>query len=104
MNDRRRYESRSSGPRWNGIVESMVTRFWERVAFFEEILTEGSYPPFTEPLSPQQQYERLVAWRNAGDQRYWASEEAQQALDLLGLQFGTPPPLAPTPMQIPRNI
>lgn len=102
--DKRRYESRSSGPRWNGIVASMVKRFWEREQFFEELLTQGGYPPFAEPLSPQSQYERLVAWRNAGDRRYWDSAEAQKALDMLGLQFGAPPPLAPQPMQLPRNI
>lgn len=102
--DGRRFESRSSGPRWNGIVASMEKRFWERVAFFEELLTSGGFPPFTEPLSPQQQYDRLVAWRDAGDRRFWDSPEAQAALDALGLQFGQPQPLAPTPVQVPRNI
>ena len=95
--DRRAYESRSSGPRWNSIVTVIERRFWERVQFFETLLTEGGYPPFTEPLTPFEQYKRLVAWRDAGDTRYWREEGAQKALEALSLQYGSPAPLAPPP-------
>ena len=97
MNEQQRaYESRSSGPRWNSIVDTMVARFWERVDFFGQLLTAGGYPPFTQPLTPMQQYERLVAWRDAGDQRYWGDKGAQAALEMLSEQFGPAPLLLPT--------
>lgn len=98
----RAYESRNSGPRWNSIVDVMVKRFWERVDFFEELLTAGGYPPFTTPLTPMQQYQRLIAWRDAGDDRYWNDKQAQAALDELATRFGPPPLLLPTlPEQTP---
>lgn len=101
----RAYESRNSGPRWNSIVDTMVRRFWERERFFEELLTQGGYPPFTTPITPMQQYQRLIAWRDAGDQRYWSDKSAQDALTQLAAQFGPPPLLLPTlPEQTPPPI
>jgi len=102
--DRRFFESRSSGPRWNAIVDSMLKRFWERERFFEQLLTTDGYPPFNDPLLPREQYDRLAAWRAGGDQRYWGSAEAQKALEMFSLQYGQLPPLSPLISQAPPRI
>jgi hypothetical protein len=104
MTMQRQFESRSSGPRWNQIVERMVARFEQRVKFFEELFLADGYPPFTEPLSPLQQYQRLVSWRQAGDPRFWNSAPAQEALDALSLQYGAPPPISPLTGQTPPRL
>lgn len=93
------YKGRLSGPRWNMLVDKMVERFEERVSFFEQMFVEQGYPPFTEPLSPIQQYQTLVAWRQAGDPRFWESVEAQAALAELSQRYGAPPPLSPYSQQ-----
>jgi len=97
-------EGRVSGKRYNRIVALAVERYGEWVEYFTSLMLEDGFPPFHVPLSPREQYERLVAWRAAGDPRFWTDAEAQAALGELSMQFGAPPPLTPTPNQVPRQF
>lgn len=99
---RRRVRGRASGERYNRIVDVMVDRYRYWVDYFVELMTEDGYPPFMEPAEPRQQYEKLIAWRAAGDPRYWQDAEAQAALAELSAQYGPPPPLTPFPQ--PRQF
>lgn len=89
---------RVSGERFNRIVEGIVKSFWEREQFFEKLLLEDGYPPFHEPMTELQQYEALLAWRAAGDPRYWHDAEAQAALAELEPRFGRSPVMPLEPM------
>lgn len=92
-------EGRTSGGRYNRIVEVMVARYTYWVDYFEELLTEDGYPPFRTPLGEREQYDKLVAWRAAGDPRFWRDQAAQEALAHLSQRFGAPPPVSPYPQQ-----
>jgi len=89
------YNGRLSGRRWNALVQEMIRRYEERVEFYVDLFTEEGYPPFSEPLDPQRQYQRLVAWYLAGDDRFWKDPEATIALEELEQRFGPRPPLTP---------
>src|SRR5438105_2599487 len=54
----------------------------------------NGFPPFTQPLTPFEQYQRLLAMRGAGNPRFWQDPEAQAAFARLEQQFGAAPPLA----------
>lgn len=86
----------------------MVARFFDRVEYFKALLMQDGYPPFSVPIPPDQQYQKLIAWRDGGDPRYWNDASAQKALVTLSQQFGAPPPLVrpplPPPMQPPRGV
>ncbi len=91
-------QGRASGPRWNAITARIVQRYWQRVAYFKALLMADGYPPFTTPVPPQEQYQRLIALRDASDPRFWGDPDAQKALATLALQFGPPPPLGRPPL------
>lgn len=95
-------EGRASGARYNRIVDVVVARYGYWVDYFERLLIEDGYPPFREPVTPRKQYDKLVAWRTAGDPRFWKDPAAQEALAVLSREFGAPPPLTPYPA--PRQV
>lgn len=79
-----------SGSYWNGIYEDVMR--WAastREKIHEEIMADG-YPPLSYPLSPVQQYQRLLAMRAANDPRYWGDPEAQMALSRFAERYGEP--------------
>lgn len=82
-----------SGKRFNRLVKAMVEGFNEKRDLLINEMMDSGYPPFTVPLSPLEQYQKLVAMRGAGDPNYTNSPEAQAALAKLSLRFGPPPPL-----------
>lgn len=88
-------EGRLSGKRYNRIRDALVERYIHWRDFFVESLMEDGYPPFHDPISPREQYDKLVAWRAAGDPRFWHNPGAAEALSVLSLEFGPPPPLQP---------
>ncbi|MCR4341352.1 MAG: hypothetical protein NUW01_15850 [Gemmatimonadaceae bacterium] len=88
-------EGKLSGGRFNRIRDALVGRYYNRVDFFVDGLLEDGYPPFHDPLSPREQYDRLVSWRQAGDPRFWRSAAAQAALAQLAAEMGPPPPIMP---------
>lgn len=88
-------EGKLSGRRFNRIRDAIVSNFNERVQFYVDAMLEDGYPPFHDPLSPREQYDRLVSWRQAGDPRFWRSQGAQAALAQLAAEFGPPPPIVP---------
>ena len=96
-------DGRLSGKRFNRLVETMVKRFDEKVAMLVEHELASGYPPFTVPLTPLEQYQKLVAMQQAGDPAYTEDPRAQAALAKLAVRFGPPPPISgasPFPMEV----
>lgn len=98
------YSGRASGKRWNMIRDTIMERYERRVEFFMELLTEDGFPPFTEPLTERQQYDKLVAWYLAGDERFWKNPDAEAALQMFEARFGPRPPLSPYSQPYPRIL
>ena len=84
--------------KWNKVVDVMVDEYQAQVREFMRHLLIDGYPPFTEPVSQEEQYKTLVEMRDAGHPAFWQNAEAQAALDNLSQQFGEPAPVRPTPM------
>lgn len=81
---------RLSGERYNYIVAQILERYRHRVELLTKEMMASGYPPFSEPLTARQQYDKLVAMKNAGDPQFLNSPAAQQALEKLSMQFGAP--------------
>ena len=87
--------SRLSGERWNRITDEIVKRYRELVEMYKNELLADGYPPFHVPLTPQEQYQRLVAMQQAGDPLFYSDPSAGAKLAELSQRFGPPPPVAP---------
>lgn len=78
---------------WNDITDEILKRYDDLVKMLvDEMLASGN-PPFTQRITPRQQYDKLVAMRQSGDPDFWNDPSAQSALQKLSLQFGAPPPM-----------
>lgn len=88
---------RLSGERYNYIVAQILERYRARVELLTKEMMVSGYPPFAEPLTRRQQYDKLVAMKNAGDPRFANSPAAQEALAKLSMQFGAPVELGISP-------
>ncbi len=82
---------RLAANRWNGLRDKMITRalYW-RSMMIAELLVDG-HPPGTVPLSPVDEYHRLVSMQMTNDPRFVNSPPAQQRLATLSLRYGRPP-------------
>ena len=99
-------DGRLSGKRFNRLVEMMIKRFDEKVEMLVEHELASGYPPFTVPLTPLEQYRKLVAMQQAGDPAYTEDPRAQAALAKLSVRFGQPAPItgaSPFPTQVPAK-
>jgi hypothetical protein len=79
---------RLSGARWNRILDH--ARYFHdkyKPALVDALMADG-FPPFSVPLSPAEQYMRLVAMRDAGDPRYWEDPDAIKTLARLEPRYG----------------
>lgn len=85
-------EGRISGERFNRLQEEILKRYREMRDTFKDELMVSGYPPFHDPLSPREQYDKLSAMALAGDPRFLSDPEAQAALQKLEMRFG---PVAP---------
>lgn len=99
-------EGRLSRTRTNRLVPQIVERFWQRVDMVaSEMLIDG-WAPFTEPVSTQslvQRYYELLAWRDAGDPRFWGDAGAQAQFAQLAQRFGAPSPV-PQPFGVAPSV
>lgn len=84
--------ARLGGARWNARLKDMLRRYDEMVAAFVDALMADGYPPFTVPNDPVRQYNLLLAWKLAGDPRYWHDLNAQRALAQLEQRVREPEP------------
>lgn len=82
-----------SGERWNGIIDGIVERYIAMRDGYVDALMESGYPPGTQPLTPFEQYQKLLSMRAVDDPNYTDNPRAQAALARLALRFGEPPPL-----------
>ena len=57
-----------------------MARYDEMVRALVESYMANGYPPFTEPLTPYEQYQKLLAMRGAGDPQFWNNPQAQATL------------------------
>lgn len=79
--------------RINGL-EDAITEVAIRVERgMEQALMVDGYPPFTEPNTPYEQYQKLLAMRAVNDPDFVNNRKAQDELAFLSLRFGQPPPL-----------
>lgn len=93
-------ETRLSGKRWNRIVWRIVGHYVDLVDSQVQAQLADGYPPFTEPSTNEDQYQRLLMWRDTGDPRYWNNPAARARLEQLGQTLGAPRPLRPSmPLQ-----
>lgn len=91
-----KHEGRLSGKRWNRILDHGLTRFQEmRDHLTDQMLADG-HPPFSVPLTPAEQFQRLLAWQSSNDPRYWQDPAAQQTFARLAMRFGADVPALPT--------
>ena len=88
---------RLSGTRWNRILDHGLSWYKESVENLKDAIEADGFVPFSEPLSPVEQWQRLTAMKAAGDPRYWQDPEAQKAYARLGMRFASPEPLLPMP-------
>lgn len=76
----------------------LTKRIEERYSAMVELLVDeyeaDGRPPFTEPLTPFQQYQQLLAARGAGSAQFFDDPEAQARLAELEARFGPAPALA----------
>lgn len=81
-------EGRLSGKRWNRLLDHGL-RFREKAkkSLTDAMMADG-YPPFTVPLSPAEQYMRLVAMKDAGHPGFWEDPEAQSTYARLSARYG----------------
>lgn len=85
------------GPFWNGLQDELTAWMRETIGWLREEFTAGGHAPFTDPNSPREQYDRLIAAYMADDPRYWDNPNAQAALAKLSERFGPPPPKPVSP-------
>lgn len=77
--------------RWNPLYEAIIKwRNETKDAIVEQLTADGN-PPLTYPLSLREQYQRLIALRDAGDPAFWQNPQAAKDLERLSAQFGYPP-------------
>lgn len=86
---------RLSGKRFNRIVKHGLDWYQEMRDNLIDAIEADGYVPFTEPLSPTEQFQRLTAWRAAGDPRFFNDPEAQRAYARLAIRFASPEPILP---------
>lgn len=82
---------------WNPILEDFRTWY---IATKDWLLGEyyaSGYPMGTEPSTPFEIYQRLISLMQAGHPEYWQSQEAQDELRKLEVEFGPAPPVQPQP-------
>lgn len=79
--------ARLGGERANRIVERIIDRYDAMVALLVDEYGANGFPPFTVPLTPYEQFQKLTAMRGAGDPQFWQNPAAQQALAKLEAQF-----------------
>jgi len=79
-----------SGEFWNSVVKEMVDGYLAMKKQVKDALLISGYPPFTYPLSPREQYDKLLAMRDSGDPGYWNDPRAQAELLKLAARFGAP--------------
>lgn len=77
--------------RWNEIDEAIAEWFDRTVDLIVDRIMADGYPPFTYPLSPYEQYQKLIAMRDSGDPAFWQNPEAAKDLERLSARFGYPP-------------
>jgi len=82
---------------FNEISDEATAYYEELVDFLMDQLLASGHPPFTEVLTPREQYEKLDAQRMMGDPAFWQNPDAQAAYEALRLQFAPPAPYAPAP-------
>lgn len=92
-------EGRISGARMNRILERVVERYYRALDITVKGMTVDGYAPFTHPLTPFEQYQRLTIWRNTGDPNYTQNPDAQARLRELEQRYGVAP--QPMPGQLP---
>lgn len=82
---------RLAAGRWALLRDLMVQRaLYLRKLTIAELLADG-HPPGTVPLSPVEEYHRLVSMQMTNDPRFINSPAAQQRLATLSLRYGRPP-------------
>lgn len=92
---------RLSGERANRIRDRIVERHNRNVERLVSEYMASGYPPFTDPLSPYEQYQKLIAMRGAGDPAFWNDPRAQAELARLEQRFGPVDPLMTGPLGEP---
>ena len=88
---------RLGGERWNRLLDEIVQRYGDQKKRLGEALMTDGYPPFTQPVSPREQYQKLLAMQASGDPAYWNDPAAQAALAKLAARYGPPSPLTQEP-------
>ena len=97
-------DARLSGERWNRLRDRIIERYDELVEMLVERYMVDGFPPFTVPLTPVEQYQKLLAMRGANDPAYTENPQAQAALAKLELRFGQAPALGgPLGTQLPAR-
>jgi hypothetical protein len=81
-------ESRLGAKRWNRLEDHALKWVERRIEMAKDALMADGYPPFTEPLPPMAQYQRLAAMRSMGDPAFFNDPEAAATLAKLEGQFG----------------
>ena len=85
--------------RMNRIRDDLVTEYLRLRDYYIDLLMADGAPPFTDPIPEPEQLQRLVAWRDLGDPRYWQSPAAQHRLRQLAGKYCGPPDVAPQTMR-----
>lgn len=77
--------------RWNRLYKEVEKWFDGTVEDIVNHIMADGHPPFTQPRSPREQYQKLIAMRDAGDPAFWSNPDAAKDLERLSAQFGYPP-------------
>ncbi|MFW6031377.1 MAG: hypothetical protein ACOC9T_02195 [Myxococcota bacterium] len=90
--------------RWNKLEDEIIERYFKKRQLLIDALMEDGYPPFTEPASEREQYQRLIAMRNTGDPAFWNNPQAIKDLERLSARYGDPAPHSTGPFGEESNI
>jgi len=94
--------SRLGKKRFDRLTKELLSEYQRMRDFMVAELTADGPPPFTVELSPRALYDKLVAFKQSQDPRYWDDLAAQAELAALEGQFGPAMAVAPTPF--PSNF
>lgn len=83
---------RLAGERWNRLFKMSLVRLQETRDMLEGEVMVSGYPAFHRPRTPREEYDELVAMRQANDPAFFTDPQAQADLAKLSMRFGPPPP------------
>lgn len=85
---------RLGAKRWENVRDRIVDNSMDRLQLLVAEYMANGWPPFTDHLSPYQQFQKLLAMRGAGDPNFWGNVQAQAMLAKLEQEFGQAPPIS----------